>query len=201
MRVLQLLAVVGLILAVSGTAGAISVANVNLTPSSNLVNVGDMFWLTVDVTSKDATAYTISGISVQLKYDPGKLEYLGFESLLTPVGSLFPPESGWILGALLPGSDTEGLTEHVAYFWLMGESSTLTPADIYRFRFKALDGLTSGGTEVTFNYSKISAPEGIELPADTHGAEAALVPEPVTMAGMLMAVGGLAGYIRRRRTA
>jgi len=27
------------------------------------------------------------------------------------------------------------------------------------------------------------------------------VPEPVTMAGMLMAVGGLAGYIRRRRTA
>jgi len=28
-----------------------------------------------------------------------------------------------------------------------------------------------------------------------------LIPEPVTMAGMLMAVGGLAGYIRRRRKA
>ena len=209
MRCLALVAVAGLILAVSGTAEATTL-QVSLQPPSTAVLAGQDFWLTLHVAS--GTPSVIPGFDVQMLYDPSKLLYLGFEPLLTPVWDMVgtPPSGGaWVRMDLGPGG--VGETPNFVYSWFFGSPPPITEADLLRVQFRALGGLDAAGTDVTYKHQDPSMPAfstadytyySLDLfPAHVVGVGggAGQIPEPLTMLGMFLGLGGVGAYIKRRR--
>ena len=218
MRALTLFAVTGLILAVSGTAGATTVSytvdgwgptsfpgpvtppagapwgsdgypgdtvelqtytgSLNLTPGTYVQKINTLRW-TVD--------YTYAGTETQWDY-PDHWGQPSFDidaprdmSIGTAAGSLNQAGLLWVTWF------NDDLSFAVG-------STTSFVVESYRV------DVTPLGLPPETNVFPAGGNPWLQPERDVMARfDVTLIPEPVTMAGMLMAVGGLAGYIRRRR--
>jgi len=247
MRVLQWFAAVGLILVVTGTAGAISYSGGTVSGGTSVV-VGTGLSLDASVTTHwfevigidtanltpdvgggfrlrlvqeghspvGADGSTTVNIGVQVRtYPDSQKAWPGHgnplvqtvEWITDPWGDWMNPthshgfnpgdvtakyDLAWQMVQVVGGAD-DGKWDILAYFRLTSGTGDWTPVydDTQRTRYAYQFGDDM--------YLRVEAGDGFTGGYATYdGINTNAVPEPVTMAGMLMAVGGLAGYIRRR---
>ena len=243
MRVLQLIVVAGLILAVSGTAGASSIQDRPEYRASTGLTLGNLYDGT-DGTVWGGIGYQLNAdFQLNLVYQDGvdnddvdDLNDYGYPSALN-----YADDERYFLrvdagGGLPIGTwDFVNLEQHYALdsgadwvkwtlsYWagpysgeyqfhtiLAGDILDTIPDDPFLrvvpsagYRSFLWDGFANE-VEVFDGAFIDSEVAGYYYTGDLGVGkvlDVKLIPEPVTMAGMLMAVGGLAGYIRRRRTA
>jgi len=183
MRYLTAVAALGLVLAVTATARATTV-DLSVEPAGRSVLVGEAFDMELWARSADAGT-SLMGILAELSWNPDKLDLLGYTGEIVGLSTFFALSTG---EARLDGAMLEGTVQ--------------TDVLVYTLEFEALEG---GSTPLRLRHAIVRDGANKDITgslfhADITIAEPATpIPEPVTMAGLVLGIGSLVGYVRRRR--
>ncbi len=196
MRYVTAVAAVGLLLAVTATAGATTVDLTVEPATGTTVKPGDAF--TLDVWARFTEAGQWNTADIVFEWDPA---YIQLD------GGTFNPAFNMRFWPGHPINNT----------WTDGDAgcsvckfvtNITSDTRIITLELTALDLVDSTRFDIVLNATNYpSNPTTMVIDPDTFldchgnlgGADVKIVPEPVTLAGLVLGLGSLVGYVRRRR--
>ncbi len=198
MRYIGILAGIGLLLAVTGTAGATTVDLTVEPATGTTVKPGDTF--TLDVWARFAEAGQWNAADIVFEWDPA---YIQLD------GGTFNPAFSMAMWPSPPGGINDAWNDGDAGCSVVIFMSNITDdTRIITLELTALNLVDSTRFDIVLNAAAYSpGPTTMVIDPTTFldchrnlsGAEVKIVPEPVTMAGLMLGIGCLARYVRRRK--